>query len=74
MRIQILGSGLLGVSSAYYLSQLGHVVTKVFAQGVRELGRERYIPVRHIEIFAELSAQFVLGRDRYHARTGLREF
>lgn len=32
MRIIVLGSGLLGVSSAYYLSQLGHEVTVVDRQ------------------------------------------
>jgi D-amino-acid dehydrogenase len=32
MRVLVLGSGLLGVSSAYYLSQLGHEVTVIDRQ------------------------------------------
>ena len=32
MKVLVLGSGLLGVSSAYYLAQLGHEVTVVDRQ------------------------------------------
>ena len=38
MRVLVLGAGLLGVTSAYYLQQLGHEVTVVDRLGGRVIG------------------------------------
>jgi D-amino-acid dehydrogenase len=60
MRVLILGSGLLGVSSAYYLSQLGHEVTVVDRQAnpaaETSFANGGQISVSHAEPWANPSA------------------
>jgi D-amino-acid dehydrogenase len=60
MRILVLGSGLLGVSSAYYLSQLGHDVTVVDRQASpaaeTSFANGGQISVSHAEPWANPSA------------------
>ncbi|MFM6992875.1 MAG: D-amino acid dehydrogenase [Rhodoferax sp.] len=60
MRILVLGSGLLGVSSAYYLSQLGHEVTVVDRQASpaaeTSFANGGQISVSHAEPWANPSA------------------
>jgi D-amino-acid dehydrogenase len=60
MRVLILGSGLLGVSSAYYLSQLGHEVTVVDRQASpaaeTSFANGGQISVSHAEPWANPSA------------------
>jgi threonine dehydrogenase-like Zn-dependent dehydrogenase len=60
MRVLILGSGLLGVSSAYYLSQLGHDVTVVDRQAnpaaETSFANGGQISVSHAEPWANPSA------------------
>jgi D-amino-acid dehydrogenase len=60
MRVLILGSGLLGVSSAYYLSQLGHEVTVLDRQASpaaeTSFANGGQISVSHAEPWANPSA------------------
>ena len=60
MHVVILGSGLLGVSSAYYLSQLGHQVTVVDRQATpaaeTSFANGGQISVSHAEPWANPSA------------------
>jgi D-amino-acid dehydrogenase len=60
MRVLILGSGLLGASSAYYLSQLGHEVTVVDRQATpaaeTSFANGGQISVSHAEPWANPSA------------------
>ena len=60
MRVLILGSGLLGVSSAYYLSQLGHEVTVIDRQASpaaeTSFANGGQISVSHAEPWANPSA------------------
>jgi D-amino-acid dehydrogenase len=60
MRVLVLGSGLLGVSSAYYLSQLGHEVTVVDRQAnpaaETSFANGGQISVSHAEPWANPSA------------------
>ncbi len=60
MRVLVLGSGLLGVSSAYYLSQLGHEVTVVDRQASpaaeTSFANGGQISVSHAEPWANPSA------------------
>jgi D-amino-acid dehydrogenase len=60
MKVLILGSGLLGVSSAYYLSQLGHEVTVVDRQAhpaaETSFANGGQISVSHAEPWANPSA------------------
>ncbi len=60
MRVIVLGSGLLGVSSAYYLSQLGHEVTVVDRQASpaaeTSFANGGQISVSHAEPWANPSA------------------
>ena len=60
MRILVLGSGLLGVSSAYYLSQLGHEVTVIDRQASpaaeTSFANGGQISVSHAEPWANPSA------------------
>ena len=60
MKVLILGSGLLGVSSAYYLSQLGHEVTVVDRQASpaaeTSFANGGQISVSHAEPWANPSA------------------
>ncbi len=60
MRVLILGSGLLGVSSAYYLSQLGHEVTVLDRQATpaaeTSFANGGQISVSHAEPWANPSA------------------
>lgn len=62
MRVLVLGSGLLGVSSAYYLSQLGHEVTVIDRQAspAAETSHANggQISVSHAEPWANPSAPF----------------
>ena len=62
MRVLILGSGLLGVSSAWYLSQLGHEVTVVDRQACPAAETSHanggQISVSHAEPWANPSAPF----------------
>ena len=60
MRVLVLGSGLLGVSSAYYLSQLGHDVTVIDRQATpaaeTSFANGGQISVSHAEPWANPSA------------------
>lgn len=60
MKVIVLGSGLLGVSSAYYLSQLGHEVTVVDRQATpaaeTSFANGGQISVSHAEPWANPSA------------------
>ncbi len=60
MRVLVLGSGLLGVSSAYYLSQLGHEVTVIDRQASpaaeTSFANGGQISVSHAEPWANPSA------------------
>ncbi len=60
MRVLVLGSGLLGVSSAYYLSQLGHDVTVIDRQASpaaeTSFANGGQISVSHAEPWANPSA------------------
>ena len=60
MRVLVLGSGLLGVSSAYYLSQLGHEVTVLDRQATpaaeTSFANGGQISVSHAEPWANPSA------------------
>jgi D-amino-acid dehydrogenase len=60
MRVLVLGSGLLGVSSAYYLSQLGHEVTVIDRQAnpaaETSFANGGQISVSHAEPWANPSA------------------
>jgi len=60
MRVLVLGSGLLGVSSAYYLSQLGHEVTVLDRQASpaaeTSFANGGQISVSHAEPWANPSA------------------
>jgi D-amino-acid dehydrogenase len=60
MRVTVLGSGLLGVSSAYYLSQLGHEVTVIDRQASpaaeTSFANGGQISVSHAEPWANPSA------------------
>lgn len=60
MRVLVLGSGLLGVSSAYYLSQLGHDVTVLDRQATpaaeTSFANGGQISVSHAEPWANPSA------------------
>ncbi len=60
MKVMVLGSGLLGVSSAYYLSQLGHEVTVVDRQASpaaeTSFANGGQISVSHAEPWANPSA------------------
>jgi D-amino-acid dehydrogenase len=60
MHVLVLGSGLLGVSSAYYLSQLGHQVTVVDRQASpaaeTSFANGGQISVSHAEPWANQSA------------------
>ena len=60
MHLLILGSGLLGVSAAYYLSQLGHEVTVVDRQAnpaaETSFANGGQISVSHAEPWANPSA------------------
>jgi D-amino-acid dehydrogenase len=60
MKVLVLGSGLLGVSSAYYLSQLGHDVTVVDRQATpaaeTSFANGGQISVSHAEPWANPSA------------------
>jgi D-amino-acid dehydrogenase len=60
MKVLVLGSGLLGVSSAYYLSQLGHEVTVVDRQACpaaeTSFANGGQISVSHAEPWANPSA------------------
>ncbi len=62
MKVIVLGSGLLGVSSAYYLSQLGHEVTVVDRQATpaaeTSFANGGQISVSHAEPWANPSAPF----------------
>jgi D-amino-acid dehydrogenase len=62
MRVLVLGSGLLGVSSAYYLSQLGHEVTVLDRQATpaaeTSFANGGQISVSHAEPWANPSAPF----------------
>ena len=64
MQVLVLGSGLLGVSSAYYLSQLGHVVTVVDRQAhpaaETSFANGGQISVSHAEPWANPSAPLKL--------------
>lgn len=64
MRILVLGSGLLGVSSAYYLSQLGHEVTVVDRQSTpaaeTSFANGGQISVSHAEPWANPGAPIKL--------------
>ena len=60
MRVIVLGAGLLGVTSAYYLSQLGHEVTVVDRQATpaaeTSFANGGQISVSHAEPWANPSA------------------
>ena len=60
MRVIVLGAGLLGVSSAYFLSQLGHEVTVIDRQGTpgaeTSFANGGQISVSHAEPWANPSA------------------
>ena len=60
MRVIVLGAGLLGVTSAYFLSQLGHEVTVIDRQGTpgaeTSFANGGQISVSHAEPWANPSA------------------
>ena len=60
MRVIVLGAGLLGVTSAYFLSQLGHEVTVIDRQGApgaeTSFANGGQISVSHAEPWANPSA------------------